>query len=319
MMCLCHDNRNAFVPRIVGAFGVGIAALLASSCASPPAKGLSFKTPEEAATALVEAMKADNFARLEAILGPEGMSLIHSGDDVADRAERQKFAELYTQKHRVEMKDDGTATLVVGEIDWPSPIPIVHEDDGWRLDTEAGKEEILNRRIGKNELSAIQVCLAYVESQNEYVRKDWDGNGLLEYAQKVRSSPGKKDGLYWEAKEDEEQSPMGEFAAQAVKEGYGRGEKSEGPRPYFGYLYKVLKAQGSHAPGGAYDYVAHGSMIGGFALLAYPAEYDASGIMSFIVSHDGVVFEKDLGPDTAGAADKMYLFDPDETWKKASP
>jgi hypothetical protein len=318
---LCHAGRTVFVARIVSVVGVGIAALLASSCGARPAgKGATFKTPEEAAAGLVEAMRAEDLARLEAILGPEGKDLIHSGDDVADRAERQRFVELYVQKHSLEMAEGGaSATLAVGDIEWPSPIPIVRDGDGWRFDTEAGTEEMLNRRIGRNELSTIQVCLAYVEAQNEYVQKDWDGDKILEYAQAFRSSPGKKDGLYWETKEGDEQSPLGEFAAQAAREGYGRRDASdEGPRPYFGYVFKVLKAQGSHAPGGAYDYMAREDMIGGCALLAHPAEYGASGIMSFTVSHDGQVYQKDLGEDTEAAAEKIDTFDPDETWEKVS-
>jgi hypothetical protein len=208
-------------------------------------------------------------------------------------------------------------TLVIGNHDWPFPIPIVRKGETWVFDTMAGKEEMLNRRIGRNELNTIQTCQAYVDSQREYALKDRDGDGLLEYAQKFRSTAGKKDGLYWQAMEGEEQSPLGEFAARAVKEGYTSKKPGDNPVPYHGYFYKILKAQGKNAPGGAYDYVVKGSMIGGFALVAYPAEYGNSGVMTFIVNHDGVVYEKDLGKDTAKIASTMTKYDPEKTWKKA--
>jgi hypothetical protein len=180
----------------------------------------------------------------------------------------------------------------------------------------AGKEEILNRRIGRNELNTIQTCLAMVDAQREYAMKDRDSNKLLEYAQKFRSSPGKKDGLYWEVKEGEEQSPLGPLAAQAVQEGYKERKPGDNPTPYHGYFYRILKVQGKNAPGGAYDYVVRGKMIGGFALVAYPAEYGASGIMTFIVNHDGVVYQKDLGKETGKIASAITKYDPDKTWEK---
>ena len=189
--------------------------------------------------------------------------------------------------------------------------------NAWFFDTIAGKEEILNRRIGRNELNAIQVCLAYVDAQREYVLKDRDGDRLLEYAQKFISNQGKKNGLYWEIKEGEKQSPLGPLVAKAAKEGY-TGKKPVGKRtPYHGYYYKILKAQGKNAPGGEYDYIVKDKMIGGFALVAYPAEYGNSGVMTFMVNHDGVVYEKDLGKDTEKIAAAMKKFDPDKTWKKA--
>jgi hypothetical protein len=181
----------------------------------------------------------------------------------------------------------------------------------------AGKEELLNRRIGRNELNTIQSCLAYVDAQREYAMKDRDSNKVREYAQRFGSTKGKKDGLYWEAKEGEEQSPLGPIAAQAVREGYTGRKTGDKPAPYHGYFYRILKAQGKNAQDGAYDYVVNGKMIGGFALVAYPAEYGASGIMTFIVNHDGVVYEKDLGKETSKTASAMTKFDPDKTWKKA--
>ena len=219
--------------------------------------------------------------------------------------------------NKLEKETDSKMTLVVGEEEWPFPIPIVKKGESWLFDTKAGKEELLNRRIGRNELNTIQTCLAYVDAQREYAMKDRDGDGLLAYAQKFWSTKGKKDGLYWEAKEGEEQSPLGLGAARAVREGYTPRKPGDKPSPFHGYFYRILKAQGKNAPGGAYDYVVKGKMIGGFALVAYPAEYGASGVMTFIVNHDGVVYEKDLGAETAKIASAMTKFDPDQTWKKA--
>jgi hypothetical protein len=194
---------------------------------------------------------------------------------------------------------------------------MVKKGETWVFDTKAGNEELLNRRIGRNELNTIQTCLAMVDAQREYAMKDRDSDKLLEYAQKFWSTPGKKDGLYWEAKEGEAQSPLGALAARAVGEGYASRKPGDKPMPYHGYFYRILKAQGKNAPGGAYDYVVKGKMIGGFALVAFPAEYGASGIMTFIVNHDGVVYQKDLGKETGKIAKAMTKFDPDKTWKKA--
>jgi hypothetical protein len=250
---------------------------------------------------------------LEATFGPGSKDLVTSGDPVADQTGRERFLQLYDEKNRLEQTPD-KAVLYVGNLDWPSPIPIVKKDGVWRFDAKEGKEEILARRIGKNELSAIQFCLAYVDAQREYALKDRDANGLLEYAQKFKSDPGKKNGLYWEAKEGEPQSPLGPLAAAAQKQGYTfKGGK---PIPYLGYYYRILKGQGKNAPGGTYDYVVQGKMIGGFALVAYPAKYGSSGIMTFIVNQDGVVYQKNLGSDTENEAQAMKLFDPDSTWKK---
>jgi len=289
-------------------------AFLACSCASKAQ--VHFETADEAARQLVEALRADNLAQVEEILGPGSKDLLHSGDEVADKNGRQKFVQLYDEKHRMEKTKEGVMTLCIGEIDWPVPIPVILSGDTWTFDTAAGKDEMINRRIGRNELNSIQVCLAYCDAQKEYDAIDQDGDGLHEYAQKFKSSPGKHDGLYWAAKEGEPLSPLGELAADAVKEGYGGKMQGEGPHPYHGYLYRILKAQGSHASGGAHSYMVHDSeMIGGFALVAYPAEYGNSGVMSFIVDHDGTVFQKDLGDDTDKVAEAMTAFDPDPSWK----
>ena len=276
----------------------------------------TFASPEEAAKALVSAAGAHDGNKLLAILGPEGAPLISSGDEVADREGREKFVRMYEEKNAVVREGDAKAVLEVGNDAWPFPIPMVKEGESWRFDTRQGAEEIIDRRIGKNELSAIQVCLAYVDVQREYAARDRDRDGLLEYAQKFVSEPGKKDGLYWVSEEGEESSPLGPLAARARKEGYTRKKSSDEPSPYHGYFYKILKAQGKNAPGGAYSYLVKGKMIGGFALVAYPAKYGASGIMTLIVNHDGVVYEKDLGKKTEAVVKAMTSFDPDNTWRK---
>jgi len=280
-----------------------------------------FKSPDEAVKALIESVKAKDKEKLLAIFGPSGKEIISSGDEVADREMGERFVKAYEEASKVVSKGDSKMVLHVGKNDYPFPIPIVKKGELWFFDTKAGKEEILNRRIGRNELSTIQACLAYVDAQREYARRGQSG-GLMEYAQRFASSPGKKDGLYWETKEGESPSPLGPLVAQAVKEGYKKREDEKQGRgqtliPYHGYYYRILKAQGKNAPGGAYDYVVKGKMIGGFAMVAYPAQYGVSGVMTFIVNHDGIVYEKDLGKETEKLAGAMKKFNPDKTWKKA--
>jgi hypothetical protein len=280
------------------------------------AKQKSFKSPEDAVKALINAAKGNDTKELLTIFGPAGKELIFSGDEVADKAGRDRFVKAYEEINKLVSENDKRIILHVGNEEWPFPIPVVKKGENWFFDTKAGKEEILNRRIGRNELNAIQVCLAYVDTQREYVLKDRDSDKLLEYAQKFVSDKGQKNGLYWEAKEGEEQSPLGPLAAKAAKEGYTAKKSGDKPTPYHGYHYKILKAQGKNAPGGEYDYMVKGKMIGGFALVVYPAEYGNSGVMTFIVNQDGVVYEKDLGKDTEKIATAMKKFDPDKTWKK---
>jgi hypothetical protein len=291
-----------------------IALLFFGSAHAQAAKQRTFASPEEAVKAMIEALKSNDVKALEAIFGPGSKDLISSGDPVADKTLRERFVKDYEEKNRLEQTED-KAVLSVGNDDWPSPIPIVKKDGQWRFDPKAGREEMLARRIGKNELSTMQVCLAYVDAQREYFRKDRDGDGILEYAQKFGSDKGKKNGLFWKVQEGEEQSPLGPLAAVAYKAGYRK--KGENPEPFYGYYYRILTGQGKNSPGGAYDYMVKGNMIGGFALVAYPAKYGVSGVMTFIVNHDGVVFEKDLGENTEKTAQAMKLFDPDSTWKKA--
>jgi Protein of unknown function (DUF2950) len=275
----------------------------------------SFSSAEEAVKAAIAAAKKGDDKELAVIFGPGSKELLHSGDPVADKQRRADFLKAYDERNRLVTEGENTV-LVVGKTDWPLPIPLGKKGDGWVFDAAKGKEEVLNRRIGQNELNAIQVALAYVDAQREYALKDRDSDRLLEYAQSFRSESGKKNGLYWPVKSGEEQSPLGPFAARAVKAGYRAADK---PVPFHGYYYRILTAQGKAAVGGAYSYIVKGSMIGGFALVAYPAEYGNSGVMTFIVNHDGKVFEKDLGKNTATVAAAMKEYNPDKTWAEAKP
>ncbi len=300
-----------FAPALVGTSG--------NAAAKAPEKAAgtkTFQSPEAAVQALIEALKINDDKALLAIFGKEGKELIASGDEIADRKGRMRFLELYETRHQLSTESDRMMALEVGEENWPFPIPLVREGEVWRFDTRLGREEILNRRIGRNEANAVQTCLAYVDAQREYAAKDRDGDGVLEYAQQLVSSRGRQDGLFWPAEEGRETSPLGPLFARAQEEGYGRKQGSPAASPYHGYYYRMLKAQGKHAPGGARDYVIKGNMMGGFALVAYPARYGSSGIMTFMVSHDGVVYKKDLGPRTRAAASAMQRFDPDQIWKK---
>lgn len=290
--------------------------LLEISFAAAAAKQKSFPSAEEAVKAAVAAMRSNSDNDLLAMLGPGGKELIFSGDPLADKQRRADFLRAYDEKNRLEKEGD-RVVVVIGKGDWPFPIPLVQKGDGWIFDTDKGREEILNRRIGDNELYTIQVMLALVDAQREYAMKDRDGDGLHEYAQRFRSEPGKKNGLYWEVKAGEEQSPLGPIFAHAQKAGYtpqAGGGGSHTLVPYHGYFYKMVTSQGKSAPGGAYSYLVKGKMIGGFALLAYPAQYGNSGVMTFIVNHDGKVFQKDLGKNTAAIAAAMKEYNPDKTW-----
>jgi hypothetical protein len=273
----------------------------------------TYKTAEDGAAALLAAAQSGDKQDALKVFGPHGEGIISSGDAVNDANQRNKFVEAYDAKHEIETKDDNNATLIIGEKDWPFPVPLVKKDNGWRFDTEAGLKEILFRRIGHNELDTIQSLLAYVDAQNDYAQITSASAGTAAYAQRIISEPGKKDGLYWPTQSGEEPSPLGDLIASATSQGY---EVGGGRTPYNGYYYKVLTRQGPAAHGGAYDYVVRGNMIGGFALVAYPAAYRNSGVMTFLVNHDGTVFEKDLGPQTVKIAEEMTSFNPDSTWKK---
>jgi len=305
VLCLCAGSLFMFT------FGQ-------AQAAAPVQK--TFKSPDDAIKSLIDAAKRGDTHALMAIFGPGSKDLVSSGDPVADKTAAEEFVRHYEEKNSLQQLSEKKVVLHVGNDDWPFPIPIEKIGKSWRFDTKAGKHEILARRIGRNELATIETCLVYVDAQHEYARKDRDKNGLLEYAQKFRSTPGQRDGLYWDTKEGEEESPLGPLVAEASKEGYGRKQTprqtTDERTPYHGYYYRILKAQGSNAPGGAYDYVVDGKMIGGFALVAYPAKYGNSGVMTFVVNQDGVVYQKNLGKNTAKIAQAMEKFDPDSTWKK---
>ena len=271
----------------------------------------SFQSPEDAATALAAAAKSGATSDILKVLGNKAADIVESGDVVADKATRERFAAAYDDKHSISMEGDKKAILILGKDDFPFPIPLRHSRSGWEFDAAEGRIEILYRRIGRNELEAIQTARAFVDAENEYADKD-RGAGPGVYAQRIVSSPGKKDGLYWPPDGDE--SPLGELAAKASAEGYKVG--SSEPQPYHGYYYRILTRQGPNAPGGEMDYVVNGKMIGGFALVAYPDEYGNSGVMTFVVNHKGEVYQKDLGELTEAIAKRMKEFNPDQTWKK---
>ncbi|EAQ33615.1 hypothetical protein NB311A_16469 [Nitrobacter sp. Nb-311A] len=274
----------------------------------------AFSSPEDAAVGLAAAVKTGTTSAILKVLGRQAEDLVESGDSVADEETRERFLSAYEAKHTIKDEGDKKATLILGADEFPFPIPLVKKKDAWTFDTAAGRAEILYRRIGRNELDAIQTSLAFVDAQNEYAEKDRTGEGVGVYAQRIVSSPGKKDGLFW--RDDRDPSPLGELAARASSEGY----KVDGQgAPYHGYFFRILRGQGPNAQGGAFDYVVKRKMIGGFALIAYPAEYGNSGVMTFMVNHAGTVFQKDLGKKTKLLAERIQLFGPDRTWKKVEP
>ena len=280
-------------------------------------KQRKFKSPEDACNALIEAARTNDTAELLAIFGPEAKDIISSGDAVADMNARESFVKAAGESVKFSKLDDNTVLAVTGKDECSFPIPIVKSGEEWVFSAEEGKQEILNRRIGRNELNSIQVSLAYVDAQREYAGKDRDGTGILQYAQHFLSHEGKKDGLYWEATAGEDSSPLGPLVARAAEEGYSVRKSGEKRKPYHGYYFRILKSQGSKAPGGALDYIINGKMTAGFGLLAYPAVYGVSGIMTFVVNQQGIVYEKDLGPKSEDLAKAVTKYDPDKTWKKA--
>lgn len=276
----------------------------------------TFSSPQQAAQSLEQAVRNNDQTELTAIFGPGGEDLISSGDPVADKRGREHFAKAYAAKNSIEMQNQDTAVLHVGEKDYPFPIPIVRLDNSWYFDTQAGKDEILNRRIGKNELRTIKVLQAYTEAQREYAStKCRDGSCIGQFAQKLISSEGKKDGLYWPTTEGEPESPFGPLIARATAEGYSGNLDTDPPEPFHGYFFKILTGQGPHAQGGAFNYVVNGHMVLGYGMVAYPARYGVSGVMTFIVNQEGVIYQKDLGDKTSDAA-TMTTFDPDSTWMR---
>jgi hypothetical protein len=277
--------------------------------------GKTFATPEDAVSALAAAASAKDTNALRVLFGSAAADL-QNPDHVQATNDLIEFTTASSQAQRIVRESDSKCVLQVGENPWAFPIPIVKKDGQWFFDAEAGKDELLSRRIGDNELSTLEAVRAYVEAQREYAAKDRDGDEVLEYAQKISSTTGTKDGLYWPPDLDGEISPLGPRVAQTQAQGYWRSPRQAGaePEPFHGYFYKILTRQGKHAPGGKYDYIINGNMIGGFALVAWPAEYSQTGIMAFIVNHQGRVYQKDLGPKTAKTAAAMKSYDPDKTW-----
>jgi hypothetical protein len=296
-----------------GIVAVATLALL-GGCDFLGAKQAAFDSPEQAGEALIAAARSGDTSEILRVLGEGAQPVVESGDTVEDANNRNEFVARYAAAHRWVSETPEISTLVIGD-DWTFPFPLVNEDDGWRFDATYGVEEILDRRIGENELAAIQASLAYVDAQREYYWSNPDGEPLLHYARHLVSTPGTRDGLFWETSEGEAPSPMGELFVAARSEGY-LVDGTAKPVPYYGYHFHSLTAQGEHAAGGAYDYLVGDRLIGGFGLIAYPAERGTSGVMTFIVNHDGVVFSKDLGEDTAKLAEDMTLFDPDPSWKR---
>ncbi len=271
----------------------------------------TFSSLEEAANALVAAaLKNDEKAMLE-ILGPDGKQIVSSGDEVEDAESHANFARRYQEMHRFVREPDGTTVIYIGAHNWPAPIPLLNKGNLWYFDTDAGKKEILYRRIGRNEISAIHICRELVAAQKEYYSAQHN-----EYAQKIFSDEGQRNGLYWKASENEPQSPIGPLVAAAVAEGYAKGQGGP-PTPYRGYFFHILTRQGKNAPGGAKNYVVNGKMTEGFAFLAYPAEYRSSGVMTFVVGADGLVYQKDLGKKTDVLAKGMKEYNLDSRWQKA--
>jgi len=285
--------------------------LLASPAATPQAGGKTFDSPKAAADALLAAAASDDVAALNEIFGPSGEKIVASADQVKDKNDRAKFTELAKEKLEIEVdkKNPHRATLVVGADDWPFPVALVETKGQWQFATKDGLREVLYRRIGQNEIDAMEVCRGYVEAQVEYATEIRDDSGTRHYAERILSTPGKKDGLAWVGADGQPEGPIAEGVAKALAEGY-----TSRTEPYHGYYFKILTAQGASAPGGARDYLVKGDLVGGFALVAWPSTYDSTGITTFVVNQDGVVRQKDLGPETAKLAAAITQYDPDGSW-----
>ena len=298
-----------------GIFPVGAALAIAMALpALPQTNQRTFGTPQEAAQAVIDAAEHNDTAAMLKLFGPNGKDIVESGDPTEDKNGRAEFARAAHEKLTINQdpSNPDRAALSIGAQDWPFPVPLVRKDGKWHFDSAAGKIEILAHRIGENEVNAVEVCRGYVEAQMEYAAREHDKGGVLEYAQKIVSSPGKQDGLYWEGASE---SLVPKAFANAAAANIVEGPKK--PDRYHGYYFRILKAQGPDAPAGSFDYVVKGKMIGGFALVAYPAEYAVSGVKTFIVNHRGVVYERDLGPNTEALARQMTRFNPDKSWKPA--
>jgi hypothetical protein len=303
------DMRS--LKQVVSLTMLGLAILFAPACNKAPSQA-TFATPDEAAEALHQAFKTQDMEKMQAIFGREAMAAVDSGDPVSDRQYREVIALAMEQSWRWAPHGEDAKELIIGDEQWPFPAPLVKAGNGWQFDSEEAKDEVLARKIGRNELGTIDLCRAYVDMQREYAGQPHDGKPAGLFAQRIRSSPGRQDGLYWQVKPGERPSPLGDLVAEAETTGYDK-DKMESA-PFLGYHFRILAAQGPAAPGGKKSYVVNGDMSGGFALVAYPAKYAFSGVMTFVVNQDGIVYQKDLGEDTATQALRLAEYNPDESW-----
>jgi Protein of unknown function (DUF2950) len=305
---ISHEFRHI---GVISALACSV--ILAATAIAAESSGQQlFPSGAAAAKALVAAAHADDMAALSSILGGDAKEILSSGDPVADNNARENFVAKYDEMHRLAYDDKGQVLLYLGAYNWPFPIPLVKKGDGWVFDTASGKKELLYRRIGSNELFTIDVLADLAEEQQEYASQTLDDGGVKQFAQKIQSDPGKHNGLHWPVSSGEEESPIGPQIADATTEGYRTGAGN--PIPFHGYYYRIITRQGKNAPGGAKDYLEQGKMTQGFAFLAYPATYRASGVMTFMINQDGVIVQKDLGVDTAKVASEITEYNPDATW-----
>lgn len=319
MKLLKTNKEQALVSLVVSVLVIGIIITASSASATVSRmKQKTFSSPEQAVQALLSAVRSGQTRDLGSIFGSRYITQFSSGDWVRDKTDRELFIKAFEEKNSLEKEGHNKITLHVGHDGWPFPFPLIKKNSSWLFDSETGKEELMNRRIGRNELRVIETMRAYVTAQREYAEKDRIGNGMRAFSQKIISTPGVKDGLYWKAKDGEEVSPMGPLVAMAAREGYTR-RTATGKAPFQGYYFRVLTAQGDKAPGGAYNYVVKGNMILGFGLIAYPAKYGSSGIMTFIVNQQGIVYQKDLGKRTVRLVSAIKEYNPDEGWTEAEP
>ena len=302
--------------RTVATAGMCVALLAIEACArAPEPSHRTFAAPEEAVKTLIQTVKSGTIEDLLGIFGPDGKELVTSSDPATGRTNRDVFKVAVGEGWRLVDQGTDTKVLVIGNEQWPFPIPLVREANGWRFDTAAGKEEVLARRIGRNELAVIEICRTYIVAQRLYARQGHDGKPAGLYATRFASDSRKQNGLYWPTKRGEKRSPLGDLVAKAAEEGRQVGGDGQ-PAPFHGYYFKILTAQGGAATGGAKSYVVGGDMSGGFALVAWPAQYQVTGVMTFIVNQEGILHQKDLGPETEAAARKMTVYDPDPSWEK---
>ena len=307
-MITCRSSTNVFRLVLVAA------AVALAACSAFRTSQRTFNTPEEAVKSLVEAAKGGDLGEIVKIFGPDSKDLLDTSDPATAKQNREVFTTAAAERWQLTDQADGSKVLVIGNESWPFPIPLVKDGSTWRFDTAAGKEEVLARRIGRNELAAIRLCRVYVDAQRVYAKRGHDGEPEGLFAKTFRSDPGRQNGLYWAAGRGEKRSPFGDLVAEAADEGTDLTKGGVQPTPLHGYYFRILTAQGAAAPGGVKDYVVNGKLSGGFALVAWPAHYDATGVMTFIVNQDGIVREKDLGTGTDAAVKSMKVYDPDPTW-----